>query len=104
MMQLKLTAPLSIQTATGKTLELLPVHMADGYPSKKPELWSAFLKPGAQRLACDKAEINKVQDYMCLHRTEALSEDCETAYTVLGDGLVECLPEVCNSANSGGSE
>ena len=98
-MKLILTAPLRIKTLAGKTFELLPVPMANGFPSGTvppwPSLWSDFMKPGGRRMACDGADINRVQAYMGQHGTEALSEDGVTAYTVHGNALVECLPEVC---------
>lgn len=98
-MKLILTAPLRIKTLAGQTLELLPVPMANGFPSGTvapwSNLWCEFLKPGGRRLQCDGADINRVQDYMRKHGTEALSEDGESAYTVAGNALVECRPEVC---------
>lgn len=102
-MQLKLTVPLTIKTSAGKTLELLPVPMDNGFPSGTiapwHNLWCKFLKPGRQRIPCDGHEINRIQHYMREHGTEALSEDGEVAFTVAGNELVECDPSVCMNAH-----
>lgn len=99
-MKLIITAPLRIKTLSGKTLDLLPVPMAYGFPSGTcapgKNLWSKFLKPQGLRLACDGADISRAQSYMQQHGTEALSEDGEVAFTVAGNALVECLPEICD--------
>lgn len=102
-MKLILTAPLRIKTLAGRTLDLLPVPMANGFPSGTcspwKNLWCEFLKPQGLRLPCDGADINRVQAYMRQHGTEALSEDGEIAFTVAGNALVECLPEVCGEVD-----
>ncbi len=102
-MKLILTSPLRIKTLAGQTLELLPVPMANGFPSGTvapwSNLWCEFLKLGGRRLQCDGADINRVQDYMRTHGTEALSEDGESAYTVAGNALVECCPAVCGKVS-----
>lgn len=102
-MQLKLTVPLTIKTSAGKTLELLPVPMDNGFPSGTiapwHNLWCKFLKAGGQRIPCDGRQINRIQVYMREHGTEALSEDGEVAFTVAGNELVECDPSVCMNAH-----
>lgn len=102
-MKLILTAPLRIKTLAGKQLELMPVPMRNGFPSGTvapwENLWCKFLKAGGQRMPCDGADINRVQAYMRQHGTEALSEDGEVAFTVAGNALVECCPEVCGEVD-----
>lgn len=99
-MQLLLTAPLRIKTTAGQVLELLPIPMANGFPSETIAPWSAlwcqFLKPNGRRMPCEAQAITAAQRYMRQHGTEALSEDGLVAFTVDGDALVECLPQVCN--------
>lgn len=101
-MQLKLTVPLTIKTSSGKTMELLPVPMDNGFPSGTiapwHNLWCKFLKAGGQRITCDGQQINRIQHFMREHGTEALSEDGEVAFTVAGTELVECDPSVCMNA------
>lgn len=103
-MKLIMTAPLRIKTLAGQTLELLPVPMRHGFPSGTvapwKSLWCQFLKTNGQRLPCDGADINRVQAYMGQHGTEALSEDGEVAFTVAGNALVECCPEVCGEIDA----
>ena len=94
-MQLLITTPLTVQTCTGQALELLPVPMHIGTPSRHSSLFARFLKRQGRRLALTASEAAKVQAYMRRHGTEALSEDGDVAWTLCGDGLAECLPEVC---------
>jgi hypothetical protein len=98
-MILKIAPPLVITTSNGIRLELLPVPMKNPYPSGTvlgwPCLWPDFVKRDGQAHACDETEIARVQAYMKLHATEALSEDGELAFTVSGSFLRECCPEVC---------
>lgn len=94
-MQLLITTPLTVQTCTGQALELLPVPMHIGTPSRHSSLFARFLKRQGRRLALTASEAAKVQAYMRQHGTEALSEDGDVAWTLCGDGLAECLPEVC---------
>lgn len=91
-MQLKLTTPLETKVLPRKKLELLPVRM-DVLPSSAPSTWALFMRPNGARLCCAAGEAARIQDYMRLHGTEALSEDGETAYTLHGDCLVECNPD-----------
>lgn len=91
-MQLKLTTPLVIRVLPRKKMELLPVRM-EVIPSSAPGTWALFMRPNGGRLCCDAGEATRIQEYMRLHGTEALSEDGETAYTLHGAGLVECNPD-----------
>jgi hypothetical protein len=98
-MRLKITTPLVVTTSDGTKLELLPVPMKNPYPSGTragwPCLWPDFVKCDGQVHPCDGSEIARVQQYMQLHETEALSEDGELAFTVSGPFLRECCPDVC---------
>lgn len=95
-MQLILTIPLTLGTK-GHELDLLPVHMSNGFPSKDSKTWLKFLKAGGRRVQLSSTDANKAQAYMKQNGTEALSEDGEIAFTIAGDNLVECDPQVCNA-------
>lgn len=92
-MQIHLTVPLIVRTTSRKKLELMPVVMGDKLPSQSGAVFAQFIKPLGDRLSLDKTEVEKVQAYMLKYGTEALSEDGSVAYTIHGDGLVECLPD-----------
>ena len=102
-MKLIMTAPLRVKTLAGKQLDLMPVPMRNGFPSGTCEPWNnqwcEFLKAGGQLLPCDGVNISLVQAYMRQHGSEALSEDGEVAFTVAGNALVECCPEVCGEVD-----
>lgn len=93
-MHLQLTPPLTIRTKSNQSMDLLPVPMKQGFPSKIPGLWLAFLSP-EKRVELDPDTLQKVQSYMARHGTEAVSADGLTAWTIAGDGLATCNPEVC---------
>lgn len=95
-MQLHVVVPLSIETASNGILELMPVVMKGGLPSKKPANWQKFLKTEGKRIPISPITTSKCQRYMQQHNTEALSEDGMVAYTIAGNALVECLPEDCD--------
>lgn len=99
-MQLKLVPPLVIDTATHGEIELLPVVMETGRPSDTPALWLKFLVPSGFRIPVGPREIDKCQRYMSTHGSEALSPDGEIAFTVAGNALIQCSPEVCNPSES----
>lgn len=90
-MLIHLTPPLAVSAATGRTLELMPVIM-DTLPGRSDDQWAAFLKPDGQRIPLSPREVQRVQSYMQLNRTDAVSEDAKVAFTVSGTALVECLP------------
>jgi hypothetical protein len=96
-MKLKLTAPLEIAAISGAKLELLPVPMTVGFPSSKgapwQSYWTMFLKPNGKRIPVDPDAVRNAQEYMRLHQTEALSEDGEIAFTIVGNELIECRPQ-----------
>jgi hypothetical protein len=94
-MQLLITPPLNVQTAMAGILEMMPVRVDISKPSKVPELWLRFLKTGGRRIPLSPVEASRCQQYMQQHNTEAISEDGITAFTVAGNSLIECLPEVC---------
>lgn len=94
-MQILLTVPLKVQTAARKTIELLPVIMGNARPSEDPGLFVRFLKKDGVRIPISPNEVLSVQRYMISNRTEALSEDGVRAFTIAGNALVECLPDVC---------
>ncbi|WP_234265114.1 hypothetical protein [Hydrogenophaga sp. NFH-34] len=93
-MQLLLTKSLNITSKNGVALELFPVHMENGFPSRDPGLWLDFLYPPSKENTHELSaiECEKAQDYMRKHQTEALSEDGEKAFTIAGDRLVRCKP------------
>lgn len=99
-MQIHLTPPLVVKTALGTRLELMPVHMQDPKPSSVPDRWLRFLKTEGKRIPISPTEAERCQRYMRQHETEALSEDAETAYTIAGNALVECLPDALAQDNS----
>ena len=88
-MKLKLTAPLEIAAISGAKLELLPVPMTVGFQSSR----TMFLKPNGKRIPVDPDAVKNAQEYMRLHQTEALSEDGEIAFTIVGNELIECRPQ-----------
>lgn len=92
-MQIVLTVPLFVETALQGVLEFLPVQMTT-CPSKNLTKWTEFLKPDGQRIPLAPRQIERCQSYMRSYETEALSEDGCTAFTIDGNALVECLPEV----------
>jgi hypothetical protein len=79
-------------------LELLPVVTEPQATQGNTVRLGDFLKPGGRRLALDKPAVQKVQQYMLAHNTEALSEDGVVAFTVHGDGLAECDFEAYSQA------
>lgn len=94
-MQLHLTVPLEVEDASKRTLELMPVVLEGPRPSDIPDLFLRFLKPNGMRIPMSPIAISRVQRYMVANSTEAVSEDGVQAFTVAGNALVECLPEVC---------
>ncbi len=90
-MLIHLTPPLVVSAASGRALQLMPVIM-DTLPGRSDDQWSAFLKPDGQRIPLSPKEVQRVQTYMQLNRTDAVSEDANVAFTVSGTALVECLP------------
>ena len=96
-MQILLTVPLCIETALQGTLELMPVRMTS-HPSTKQATWLEFLKPQGQRIPLAPKQIERCQVYMRSNNTEALSEDGSNAYTIEGNALVECLPDMVDVA------
>lgn len=92
-MQIILTVPLIVETALQGQLELLPVHMTSR-PSTDPAKWSAFVKPQGQCIPLAPKEVERCKAYMRSHETEALSEDASTAFTIDGNALLECQPDV----------
>ena len=95
-MNLILTVPLNIKTKTGRTLELMPVVMS-GMPSSRSDIFVQFLKTGSPRIEIDDATVNNIQAYMRKHKSEAVTEDGNVAWTIAGLTLVECDPDVANS-------
>jgi hypothetical protein len=71
---------------------VLTVQM-ERLPCKTPEKWQEFLKPNGQRIPLSPKQIERCQSYMRSYRTDALSEDAMTAFTIEGNALVECLPD-----------
>lgn len=99
-MQLKLVPPLVVQTAMHGELEFLPVAMDNGFPSTTPALLLKFLVPQGHRIPISPREADRCQRYMKQHGSEALSHDSELAFTVAGNALIQCNPEVCNASES----
>lgn len=91
-MQILLCLPLVIKTKAGKTLELNPVVMS-AKPSDDSATFLKFLKTEGDQIVISEKEAERCQRYMRDNKTEALSEDGVTAYTICGDMLVECLPD-----------
>lgn len=103
-MQLLLTVPLAVETELHSAIELLPVQMDIKRPSNIPELWLRFLKTEGKRIPVSPKQADRIQRYMLEHRTEALSEDGLQAFTISGDALVECVPEVCIQSKDQGCD
>lgn len=91
-MQLHLTNPLGIVASNHSRFDFLPVVMTVR-PSNRPTTWADFLMPMGRRYPLDLTELYRCQQFMRKHGTEALSEDGILAFTVDGDGLIECLPD-----------
>ncbi|WP_300649336.1 hypothetical protein [Hydrogenophaga sp.] len=94
-MHLLLTLPITLRSLVKpKKLDFNPVVMSGPLPSKSPDLWRRFLKPGGKTVAISASDSAKVRAYMQEHSTEAISEDGLVAFTLQDDGfLVECLPD-----------
>lgn len=99
-MQTIATSPLAVETAFHGPIELLPVYMDIQRPSEIPAKFLQFLKPGGRRIPVSPRQADRIQRYMGSNSTEALTEDGLTAFTIAGDALVECLPEVCMSTDT----
>ena len=89
-MHLHLTIPLGITASNHSRLDFLPVVMTST-PSKSSATWLDFLKPAGLRIPLNPTELDRCQQYMRKHGTEALSEDGIQAFTVAGDELIECI-------------
>lgn len=93
-MQIHLTVPITVHTAKKRKLELLPVIQDIPRPSDDANLLGRFLKPGGVQVPLLPGQSALIQSYMLRNKTEALSEDGIVAFTLQGDMLIECLPEV----------
>lgn len=96
------TTPLEVMALCGRPLALIPVPMANGFPSGAnpwyPSLWVKFLKsakPLGLRRSIRVEDVSRIQGYVRKYQTEALSEDGLTALTIAGYQLVECESDVC---------
>ncbi|EKD97767.1 MAG: hypothetical protein ACD_23C00750G0008 [uncultured bacterium] len=96
-MQIVLTVPLFVETALHGTLELMPVQITSR-PGTEDAKWFEFLKPKGQRIPLAPKEIERCQAYMRNYDTEALSEDGINAFTINGNALVECSPDLVDVA------
>ena len=92
-MQVLLTASLDIVAIKRRKLGLLPVIM-NVVPTHGTEAWLKFIKKNGVRYACTPETIGQVQAYMARQNTAAVSDDGDVAFTVEGNELVECLPDV----------
>lgn len=102
-MEMIKVAPLVVETAMSGEIEFKPVQLADPMPSETPDLWLRFLKREGKRIPLSPLTANKCQRYMRQHNTEALSANGIEAFTIAGNALIECLPEVCGSPVQGES-
>lgn len=97
-MRILLSVPLLLETALHGEMELMPVQMTS-HPNTDEAKWLEFLKPQGRRIPLAPKQIERCQAYMRDNKTEALSEDGITAFTINGNALAECLPDVVEIAN-----
>lgn len=93
-MELLNSQPLHVQTASLGEIKVQPVRMNSPSYQIKTSAWLSFLKKDGQRIPVSRTEAYKVSHYLGVHKTDAVSFDGKTAFTVAGNFLVECLPSV----------
>lgn len=93
-MELLNSQSLRVQTATLGAIDVKPVRMHTPSNHIKSSAWLAFLKKDGLRIPVSRSEAYKASHYMSEHKTDAVSFDGKTAFTVAGNFLLECQPEV----------
>ena len=81
---------IEVTTKSGKTLILFPVPMKT-FPSSNPLEWLKFQKRHIEGTSLYDSELTKIQNFMRLHLTEALT-DGNKVCTLAGGMLAECDP------------
>lgn len=89
-------APLLVRSLVQEpmTYALLPVPLST-QPSADPAAFSVFFKAGGTLVSLHADDALRVRNYMKRHNTEALTSDGRVAFTLHGNQLLECNPDVC---------